>query len=213
MSVGFVRWSGKKAREITVKVANSSRRKHLASASDRSEYPSPFRAVCSPHSMRALRAITRGRRVFHLQRVANGFLIALVPGLFSGCAVYMAAKGTPEPFGGGPLAGQERNAVIAKLGAPKQSVESNGRRLETYEYKTGDAPSPWRAVVHGILDFASLGIWEVLGTPIEMAQGEKVRVTVEYDEDGRVATVMPGQGTEATARTAVAETADKNSVR
>jgi hypothetical protein len=98
----------------------------------------------------------------------------------------MAAKGTPQPYGGVPIAGQSRNAVIANLGPPKQSIGSDGRRVEVYEYKTAHEPSPWRAIVHGILDVSSLGLWEIIGTPIEMAQGEKVRVAVEYDENGSV---------------------------
>ena len=151
--------------------------------------------------------------MFQPRRAASGFLLALTPSLFSGCAVYMAAKGTPEPYGGGPLAGQDRNAVIASLGPPKESVDSNGRRLEIYEYKTGDAPSPWRAVVHGLLDLSSLGIWEIIGTPIEMAQGEKVRVTVEYDENGRVANVLAGRGTQPATRIAAAETGTEKPVR
>lgn len=147
------------------------------------------------------------------RRVGFGFLLALSPTLFSGCAVYMAAKGSPEPPAGAPLVGQDRNAVIANIGPPKQSTDSNGRRLETYEYKTDDEPSPWRAVVHGVLDLASVGIWEAIGTPIEMSQGKKVRVTVEYDEDGRVSNVLAGRDAKSTARVAQAETDNEKPVR
>lgn len=143
--------------------------------------------------------------MFQSRRFAYGFLLALAPTAFPGCAVYMAAKGTPEPYGGGPIPGQDRNAVIANLGPPKQSLDSNGRSVEIYEYKTGDEPSPWRAVAHGVLDLSSFGVWEIIGTPIEMAQGEKVRLTVEYDEDGRVSNVSTGRAAKSSARIAKAE--------
>jgi hypothetical protein len=125
----------------------------------------------------------------------------------------MAAKGSPEPYAGAPRVGQDRNAVIANFGTPKQSTDLNGRRLETYEYKTGDKPSPWRAVVHGVLDLSTLGIWEIIGTPIEMSQGEKVQVSVEYDEAGRVCNVLAGPDAQSTARVAQAETDNEKPVR
>ena len=48
--------------------------------------------------------------------------------------------------------------------------------------------STGRAVMHGLLDVATLGIWEIAGTPIEGSKKkEKFYVyNVEYDNDGNV---------------------------
>ena len=133
-------------------------------------------------------------------QLALHFLPALSPLIFSGCAVYMAAKGRPETIAHGPVVGEDRNSVIASFGPPKESVDSGGRRVEVYEYKSGTKPAPWRAVVHGILDVSTLGLWEIVGTPIEMAQSGKERITVEYDESGKVANILPSGASATVAR-------------
>lgn len=132
--------------------------------------------------------------------LAIRFLSALSPIIFSGCAVYMAAKGRPEPIALGTVIGEDRNKMITSFGPPKESVDSDGGRVEVYEYKSGTQPAPWRAVVHGILDLSSLGLWEVVGTPIEMAQSGKERITVEYDESGKVVNILPNDASAAGAR-------------
>lgn len=151
--------------------------------------------------------------MFQPCRFVTRFMLALSPFLFSGCAVYMAAKGTPGPYESGPFAGQDRDAVIADLGPPKESIDSNGRRFEVYEYNAGNEASPWRAVVHGVLDVCSLGLWEIIGTPIEMAQGKKVRVAIEYDDSGRVSQVLSGRGDQTASGIATAGAETETHVR
>ena len=43
-----------------------------------------------------------------------------------------------------------------------------------------------RAVMHGLLDISTLGIWEVAGTPIEAVKGKKTGYVViaKYEADG-----------------------------
>lgn len=47
--------------------------------------------------------------------------------------------------------------------------------------------SIFRAIMHGVLDLATLGVWEIIGTPVEMSkEGKKgVPVRVFYTEDGK----------------------------
>ena len=56
----------------------------------------------------------------------------------------------------------------------------------------GDKPSTTRAIVHGVLDFMTLCLWEVVGTPIEATQGETFYVTVHYNEEDRIVKMFPG---------------------
>lgn len=48
--------------------------------------------------------------------------------------------------------------------------------------------STWRAVMHGLLDVATLGIWEVVGTPVELSKGDKIYVPIRifYDENEEI---------------------------
>ncbi len=47
-----------------------------------------------------------------------------------------------------------------------------------------------RAFFHGVADVFTLGLWEVVGTPIELtATGTEMKVRVTYDEENRVKTV------------------------
>lgn len=135
----------------------------------------------------------------HSGQLAFRFLLAFSPFIFSGCAVYMAAKGRPQPVALGPVIGEDRNGMISSFGPPKESVDSDGGRVEVYEYKSGTQPAPWRAVVHGLLDLSSLGLWEIVGTPIEMNQSGKERITVQYDESGKVVNILPNGATTAVA--------------
>ena len=54
--------------------------------------------------------------------------------------------------------------------------------MEIYEYEIGNEPSAGRAIGHGVMDVLTLGIWEVVGTPVEGFQGEKKRLMLTYDE-------------------------------
>ena len=42
-----------------------------------------------------------------------------------------------------------------------------------------------RAVLHGGMDVLTLGLWEVVGTPLEAVQGQKFEMTVTYGPDGK----------------------------
>jgi len=113
-----------------------------------------------------------------------GLLLAALPA--SGCSVYMAAKGDEEPNLANVHRGASRGEIEMALGQPKTLVShDDGKLTANYEYIVGNEPSTGRAVGHGVMDVLTLGLWEVVGTPIEaMNQGDKVKVMVLYDKDG-----------------------------
>ena len=96
-------------------------------------------------------------------------------------------------------AGSPRSAVIAELGAPVHAGDRNGLKVDVYNFVQGysGVEKGARAVLHGAADVLTLGIWEVVGTPIEgAANGTKVSVEVVYDKEDRVAKVTPIKGAE-----------------
>lgn len=61
-----------------------------------------------------------------------------------------------------------------------------------FKLSRGNAPNAGRALAHGALDLATLGLWEIAGTPIEAMQGETFYLTVEYDQNDKVTKVLSG---------------------
>ena len=138
--------------------------------------------------------------------------VILLPGLalIPGCSVYMeATRPTPvnltqfEP-------GRARDAVIEQLGAPTGTTsEANGASCDLYQLYThgygagGKVPI---ALLEGAADVFTLGLAEVVTTPVEGAtQNQRHPVTFCY-KDARLARIsesgqqiVPGDSTTAPA--------------
>ncbi|HUX02751.1 MAG TPA: hypothetical protein VMY35_17450 [Phycisphaerae bacterium] len=139
----------------------------------------------APHSWRANPASTLYGR---WRLAALGAIALLCPS--PGCSVYMAAVGSRDPDMGLVHRGATRGEIEMQLGSPIQTSDgADGGRVDVYEYEIGNEPSAGRAACHGVMDFLTLGIWELIGTPIEAAQGETYRATIWYDERDTVLSV------------------------
>ena len=104
--------------------------------------------------------------------------------LLSGCSVGMAVSGNHNPELGAVRSGVPRSEIEMHLGSPvKISSLNDGLVYATYEYEIGNEPSAGRAIGHGVMDVLTLGLWEIVGTPIEGFQGETHEVTVTYDQN------------------------------
>ncbi len=52
-----------------------------------------------------------------------------------------------------------------------------------------------RALGHGVADVATLGLWEIAGTPIEgVANGQKTQLEVHYNHENKVKKVIVLKG-------------------
>ncbi|MCX8084653.1 MAG: hypothetical protein N3C60_07035 [Calditerrivibrio sp.] len=109
---------------------------------------------------------------------------------FWGCSVYMAS--TSE--GLKPLELQKglsrcSNRTCVLLMGPKvisSNKHADGTTVEEYRFNIDDG-SVQRAVMHGLLDLVTLGIWEIAGTPIESSRKKSsyifIRITYDKDEN------------------------------
>ncbi|MGH8064534.1 MAG: hypothetical protein ACRERE_04710 [Candidatus Entotheonellia bacterium] len=105
----------------------------------------------------------------------------------TGCSVGMAMSGKEAPNLGAFRVGSPRGQVELQLGSPIASTtEPDGTRTDLYTYELGNEPSAGRAVGHAVMDVLTLGLWEVVGTPIEAFQGQTRRVAITYDRHDRV---------------------------
>ena len=107
----------------------------------------------------------------------------------SGCSVGMALSGKETKDVSVLATGAHWDSVIAKIGPPQTTItESDGTLVDTWDIVKGNAPSAGRAVAHGAMDFMTLGLWEVVGTPVEMVAGSEKHTiyTVRYDGENKV---------------------------
>ena len=117
--------------------------------------------------------------------------------LLSGCAV-MKATNQPGTKDLSVLNKQTpRATVIAELGKPVMSETKKGEHVDVFNFVQGysQTAKTARALGHGVADVMTLGLWEVVGTPIEgLADGEVNQVEVHYDKNDKVAKVIALKG-------------------
>ena len=138
------------------------------------------------------------RRIMQL-----GFLALLAGSSLTGCSVYMAANQPDKEDMGVLKAGTPRSVVLAELGAPVETTTRSGAKVDLFTFTQGYSglEKGGRAVLHGAADVFTLGLWEVVGTPIEgYANGTKVSVEITYDREDRVVKVVPIRGQEVMAQ-------------
>lgn len=116
-----------------------------------------------------------------------------------GCSVYMAANQPGQKDLSVLTKGQPRAKLIAELGQPVNSEIKDGVRKDIFTFTQGyhGGVRAGRAVLHGVADVATLGLWEAVGTPTEgYMNGTQLSAEVIYDAQDVVATVIPLKGAE-----------------
>lgn len=126
-------------------------------------------------------------RVSSSARVVALILIGL--GLTS-CSAFMATQ-QPDRKNLAVLSeATPRQEVRAELGMPIQNGKDvDGFDFDIFEFIQGysKGSKAARAAWHGLADVFTLGLWEVVGMPVEaLASGTKLKVTVTYDEQQKV---------------------------
>lgn len=120
-------------------------------------------------------------------------LLALSIALFSGCSVYMAANQPPAKNIDLFKVGTPRSALLAEFGYPTSSEDKGGKKYDIYRFTQGysGGAKAGRAVAHGVASVLTLGLWEVIGTPVEaINSGDLTAYEVGYGSDDRVDVVI-----------------------
>lgn len=123
----------------------------------------------------------------HLKSIVVCLLVGV---LSSGCSLYMSAR-LPEKKNLAILnSGTDRDLLIAEFGVPVYSEKlANDDKKEIYSFVQGygKAARFGRTFWHGTADVASLGLWEIFGTPIESTfNGKKMSISVIFDANNKL---------------------------
>ncbi len=119
---------------------------------------------------------------------ALALALFLVPVLSAsaGCSVYMAFT-LPPPIPT-PSIGWSRMEVIERVGEPESGTENDdGSREDVFRYCQVSTEDYQDKNVRGtgnlLMDFVSLGIWEMFAMPSEIGMRcQTMRVTLEFDK-------------------------------
>ena len=124
---------------------------------------------------------------------------AYVLAAHTGCAVYLAQKGHAGPHLEALGVGTSEQKVEHELGTPSSSEPlGTGKRLSRYRVELTKQPNYARSVVHLLLDFATLGIWELPGSVYELSSEQrKGEVGIVYGPDDHVLEVRDYQAIQA----------------
>jgi hypothetical protein len=108
--------------------------------------------------------------------------------VFQGCSVGMAASGHKPQDTTILFPGSNRAVIMSKLGPPETTQTlPDGTVQDSYLIREGNEASSGRAWAFAGLDLLSLGLWEAVATPYELAQKEHdYRVLITYAPDGTV---------------------------
>ena len=115
-------------------------------------------------------------------QIFKSLMLVAIPLSLSSCSVFMAANKKGVDINE-LTACKTRGCVQGKGASLVSSMDGpSGTLIETYNVRkpTGSAG---RAVMHGVLDVATLGIWEVAGTPIEGVQNKEEFVALQVTSD------------------------------
>ena len=102
----------------------------------------------------------------------------------SACSVGMAVGGDDQPDLVVAQVGASKEKIDAEFSPPtKIEVREDGGAECLYIFVLGDERSYSRAVLHAGLDALTIGLWEVVGTPIErhIEETQEYQMTVVYD--------------------------------
>lgn len=122
-----------------------------------------------------------------------GIWVCVVMLALQGCSLHRAAN-QPDKLNLDLLQpGTHRAQLIAEFGSPAHSETRDGKRQDIFRFVQGysTAAKSARAVGHGTASVLTLGLWEVVGTPVEGAfDGTEMAYLVIYDAEDVAEQVM-----------------------
>lgn len=120
--------------------------------------------------------------------------LVLTVGL-AGCSVYKAAKLPPKRDLSRMQTGIKKAYLIAEFGPPVSEVQNpDGTSTAIFTFEDGYSRGArlGRTAMHASFDVLTLGLWEVVGMPIEsMFDGKTKSFEVTFDANGRASEITP----------------------
>jgi hypothetical protein len=120
-------------------------------------------------------------------------IFAVVISIFafsSGCSVSKVSKLPAKKDMDIMAVGEHRAVIISEFGQPVESEIKNGKTVEIYAFEPGHGAGAKfaRGFVYGAAGVYTLGISEIVATPLEsnLSQQDKTVVEVVYDEKNLV---------------------------
>lgn len=128
-----------------------------------------------------------------MKRLASLGLSVIVASNLTGCAVAMAAKQPDYKNVDLFKPGTTRGQLLGEFGQPVSTeTRKDGTKCDTFSFTQGysGGAKAGRAVLHGVADVLTLGLWEIIGTPTEAVfSGDTVGYQACYGADERVTEV------------------------
>jgi hypothetical protein len=122
-------------------------------------------------------------------QLKNIFIASLLSIPLIGCSVHRAANQPSAKDTSVMSQGVHRDHLIAEFGAPISSEQLEDGRKDIYSFIQGYSKGnkAGRAFFHGAADLLTIGLWEIVGTPVEGTfDGKRMNVRVIYDENDLV---------------------------
>lgn len=118
-------------------------------------------------------------------------LLAALAVSSTGCSVKMAASGKLKPKPDEITIGDQRQKVLSFLGSPVKTYFKESNQVDVF-YISKNYPilRYTRAFVYSVLDVGTFGLWELIGTPLEQYIQYHNKISVEYDKNGAVISVL-----------------------
>jgi len=126
------------------------------------------------------------------------FATLIVVGFFAiylqACSVVQATSGPSAKDLSVLDTGTNRFSVLAELGQPIASeTDEDGNKVDVFSFRQGQhgAVKAGKGLVYGALAVGTLGVSEIVTSPLEGAAGNgaHMQVQVNYDSDNKVSTV------------------------
>jgi len=128
-----------------------------------------------------------GKGVDMKSRLLALLTIFFIISVFYGCSVGLALSGKKTPEIGEIKIGSSREEVEMHLGSPISSRTFDDQtRIDIYVYEIGTEPSGKRALGYAALDVVTIGLWELVGTPLEIMKRGKKFIKIKYDKNDNV---------------------------
>ena len=122
-------------------------------------------------------------------------LLLILSQTLTACSVFMAATQPDAKNASLFMRGTDRSQLLAEFGKPQSTeIGDDGKKHEIFVFTQGysSGAKVGRAVFHGAADIVTLGLWEIVATPLESHfDGNKKAFEVIYDTNGKIEEILP----------------------